>query len=240
VVLGVIVSLALIGGLAAACFTKAFGVVFLGEPRTHHATHAHEPGLAMRVPMLVLAAACGCIGFLAPAVVRCLAPVVGQATGLPVETVRGGLAAASGPLTFLTAMAGGLVVVTALLAGLRHWLLSGRRVETSCTWDCGYAQSGPRMQYTASSFAQPLTDLFDPFLQARQRVELPEGLFPRHASFSSETPDLCATRVYGPVFTAIDRGLSTLRWLQHGEVHLYILYIALTLLALLIWKLGSL
>jgi NADH:ubiquinone oxidoreductase subunit 5 (subunit L)/multisubunit Na+/H+ antiporter MnhA subunit len=238
VVLGVIVALALIGGLAAACFTKAFGVVFLGEPRTHHATHAHEPGLAMRVPMLVLAAACVVIGCLAPVVVQWLAPAVGQATGLPLETVRGGLAASSGSLTFLTEMAAGLVVVTALLVGLRRWLLSARRLETSGTWDCGYAQPGPRMQYTASSFAQPLTDLFSPFLQARPRVDLPEGLFPRHASFSSETPDLCATRIYAPVFTAIDRGLSRLRWLQHGEVHLYILYIALTLLALLVWKLG--
>ena len=30
----VVGGLALIGGLAVACFTKAFGIVFLGEPRT--------------------------------------------------------------------------------------------------------------------------------------------------------------------------------------------------------------
>ncbi|MBP1683921.1 MAG: ehrA-2 [Deltaproteobacteria bacterium] len=240
VALGVIAALALIGGLAAACFTKAFGIVFLGEPRTHHATHVHEPGLPMRVPMLLLAAACVVIGCLAPVVVRWLAPVVGRATGLPLETVRGGLAGATGPLTFLTAIAAGLIILTAVLAGLRRWLLSGRRVETSGTWDCGYAQPGPRMQYTASSFAQLLTDLFRPLLQVQQRVELPEGLFPSHGSFSSETPDRCTTRIYGPLFSAIDRGLAALRWLQHGEVHLYILYIALTLLVLLIWKLGTL
>ena len=38
----VILALALIGGLAAACFTKAFGIVFLGEPRSAHAAGAHE------------------------------------------------------------------------------------------------------------------------------------------------------------------------------------------------------
>jgi hydrogenase-4 component B len=238
VVLGVIVALAVIGGLAAACFTKAFGVVFLGEPRTPHALHAHEPGWAMRLPMVLLAGACVGIGCLAPMVVRALAPVVGGATGLPLETVRGGLLAAARPLVFLTVMTMSLFAVTALLAGLRHWLLSARHVDTSCTWDCGYAQPSASMQYTASSFAQPLTAFFNVFLQTRQRVEVPDALFPSHASFSSETPDLCTVRVYAPVFAAIDRGLSALRWFQHGEVHLYILYIALTLLVLLIWKLG--
>lgn len=94
------------------------------------------------------------------------------------------------------------------------------------------------MQYTASSFAQPLTDLFRLFLQTRRREETPEGLFPRNAAFSSDTPDLCATHLYAPIFSVIDRGLSALRWLQHGEVHLYVLYVALTLLVLLVWKLG--
>lgn len=239
VVLGVIVALALIGGLAVACFTKAFGIVFLGEPRSHHAARAHEPGPAMRIPMLLLAAACVVIGALAPAAVWWMAPAVGRATGLPVEFVRRGLATATGPLTVLTVMAAVLVVMTALLVGLRHWLLSGRRVETSCTWDCGYARPGPRMQYTASSFAQPLTDLYRPALQVQRRVAFPAGLFPHQGSFSSETPDLCTARIYRPLFSAIDRGLTALRWLQHGEVHWYILYIALTLLALVIWHLGA-
>ena len=51
VILG-IGALALIGGLAAACFTKAFGVVFLGEPRGPHAEHAHKAAPAMWLPMV--------------------------------------------------------------------------------------------------------------------------------------------------------------------------------------------
>ena len=54
----VVGGLALIGGLAAACFTKAFGIVFLGEPRTAEAARAHEAGAAMRWPMVVLAGLC--------------------------------------------------------------------------------------------------------------------------------------------------------------------------------------
>ena len=65
--LAVLAGLALIGGLAAACFAKVFGVVFLGEPRSGHVAHAHDPGSAMRLPMVVLAAGCVLVGLRARA-----------------------------------------------------------------------------------------------------------------------------------------------------------------------------
>ena len=237
-VLGAIGGLALIGGLAAACFTKAFGIVFLGVARSEHVAHAHEPGLAMRVPMLVLAAGCALIGCFAPWVVGALAPVIESAAGLPAETVRANLASATQPLLFVVLATLGMLVVVLLLAGLRRWMLAGRRVQESLTWDCGYAQPAARMQYTASSFAQPLTDLFGWLLQTQRRVVTPVGLFPRDASLVTKTSDLFAEHLYRPVFGGIGRGLSSLRWLQHGRVQLYVLYIALTLLVLLMWKLG--
>lgn len=58
-----IVSLAVIGGLALACFTKVVGVVFQGEPRTRAAQNVNEKGLAMLIPMVVLALFCIFIGF---------------------------------------------------------------------------------------------------------------------------------------------------------------------------------
>ena len=237
-VLGVVGGLALIGGLAAACFTKAFGIVFLGEARSDHTAHAHEPGLAMRLPMLALAAGCVLIGCFAPWVVGALAPVVERVTGLPAESVRANLALATGPLLFVVLATLGLLVVTALLIGSRRWLLAGRCVEEGLTWDCGYAQPSARMQYTASSFAQPLTDLFGSLLQIRRRVVPPAGLFPTEASLVTDTPDVCVEYLYQPVFDGIGRGLSALRWLQHGQVNLYVLYIAITLLVLLVWQIG--
>jgi len=94
------------------------------------------------------------------------------------------------------------------------------------------------MQYTASSFAQPLTGLFASVLRTRRRLEPPQGILPSEASLATDTPDVARERVYRPVFTGIDGALGRLRWLQHGKVHLYVLYIALTLLLLLVWKLG--
>ena len=235
----VIASLALIGGLAVACFTKAFGVIFLGEPRSDHAAHAREPGPCMTIPMQLLAAACLVIGVCSPAVVGLLAPVLGQVTGLPTDGVRNEVMGASRILGVLTTCAVGFLGLVMLAAGLRRWLLSRRSVALAVTWDCGYAQPSPRMQYTASSFAQPLTDLFGPVIGTRRRLSPPAGFFPGAASFASETPDLCRERLYRPAFMGIERALSAFRWLQHGRVQLYVLYIAFTLLVLLLWKLGE-
>jgi hydrogenase-4 component B len=235
----VIAALALIGGLAVACFTKAFGIVFLGEPRGEHAAHAHEAGHAMRIPMQTLAAACLLIGMLSPVVVRALAPLLEQVTGLPPERVGLEVAQAAGTLGSITMCALGLVALAAVLTALRRSVLSRRLVNQAATWDCGYVQPTPRMQYTASSFAQPLTDLFGPLLATRRRVSPPEGLFPRAASFSTDAPDACREHLYRPAFNGIGRTLSAFRWLQHGRVQLYVLYIGLTLLVLLVWKLGE-
>ena len=235
----VIAALALIGGLAVACFTKAFGVIFLGEPRSDHAAHARDPGPCMTIPMQLLGAACLAIGVGSPALLGLLAPVLAQATGLPIDGVRNEVMLASRILSVLAACAVGFLGLVALAAALRRWLLSHRSVALAGTWDCGYAQPSPRMQYTASSFAQPLTDLFGPVIGTRRRLSPPEGFFPGAASFASETPDLCRERLYRPVFVGIERGLSAFRWLQHGRVQLYVLYIAFTLLVLLLWKLGE-
>jgi hydrogenase-4 component B len=234
---GLIAGLALIGGLAAACFTKAFGIVFLGQPRTKHGQHAHEAGWLMRMPMLLLAASCVLIGLFAPIALSILQPVVQQVSGFPANVIHENLASAAGPLRFVAAIGAALLALVGFLALLRRTLLVNRKVEEGITWGCGYALPTARMQYTASSFAQPLTDLFKPLLGTKTNVSAPSGYFPSDAALKTETLDMFSEKIYRPVFTQIGAGLSRLRWLQQGNVQLYVLYIALTLLLLLVWKL---
>ena len=235
--LAVIAGLALIGGLAVACFTKAFGIVFLGEPRSEHASHAHESGWAMRLPMLALAAGCVLIGLLAPIVVQGLRSVLEEVAAGQREVVGINLAVTTNTLTFVMIGALTLLLVAAALIWLRRSLLAGRRVESGATWGCGYAKPTARMQYTASSFAQPLTDLFRPVLRTRKQVVPPKGFFPVAAALKTETPDLTHEEMYRPMFERANEWLSQVRWLQHGKVQLYVLYIAVTLLVLLVWQL---
>ena len=235
--LGLIAGLALIGGLAAACFTKAFGIVFLGQPRSQYGQHVHEAGWAMRVPMLVLAASCVLIGLLAPNVVSILQPIVQQVSGLPADIVHENLGRAAGPLRLVATVGIALLTLILTLALLRRSLLVNRKVEEAATWGCGYALPSARMQYTASSFAQPLTDLFKPLLGTKINISTPREYFPSDGSLKTETPDVFREKIYRPTFTHVSYGLSRLRWLQQGSVQLYVLYIAVTLLALLVWKL---
>ena len=234
--MAVIAGLALIGGLAVACFTKAFGIVFLGEPRSEHGSHAHETGWLMRLPMLALAAGCVLIGLCAPMVVGRLQPVLENVTGQQPEVVTANLAGAIDPLAAVVVVSAILLVLLFGLVWFRRSLLTGRKVESDATWGCGYARPTARMQYTASSFAQPLTDLFRRLLGTRKKLLPPRGYFPTEAALETVTPDLTHEEMYRPMFERVNGWLSQVRWLQHGKVQLYVLYIAVTLLVLLVWK----
>src|SRR6202043_1530971 len=67
--------LALAAALAAACFVKAFGVTFLGRPRSPAAEQAHEVDRYSLSAMLILAALCLLAGILPGLVIDALSPV---------------------------------------------------------------------------------------------------------------------------------------------------------------------
>ncbi|MEN6457810.1 MAG: proton-conducting transporter membrane subunit [Thermoguttaceae bacterium] len=232
----VIGGMALIGGLAAACFTKAFGVVFLGEPRSEEAANAREVGAAMRASVVALAALCLAIGLSAPVWPRAIQPAV--ATILPpMDPATDVVAVAVGPLTGVVLGSYVLLALIVVASLVRRRLLATRPVERTVTWDCGYANPTPRMQYTASSFTRPVTLLFRLLLQPQDDVVSPTGFFPKLAAIRTSTPDLFQRFIYRPLFAGIVWVASRLRWLQEGRIQIYVLYIALTILVLLIWKL---
>ena len=233
----VIAALALIGGLAAACFAKAFGIVFLGEARSDHAAHAHEVGWPMRLAMLILAAGCVGVGLAGPLLLGAMGPAVSVVTGWPAERISDGLSGGTAPLLYVTVAAAAFFMLVGGLALLRRWLLAGRSVETGVTWDCGYVKPTARMQYTASSFAQPIVRMFRFVLAPRRKFVPPQGLLPRSTEFATQTPDFFSENVWGPGFASVSGLLSRVRGLQHGRVQIYVLYIVLTLLVLLVWGL---
>jgi hydrogenase-4 component B len=235
--IGVIAGLAAIGGLAVACFTKAFGIVFLGEPRHTPALQGHEIGWGMRIPMLLLAIGCLSIGLFAPVIISAMNPVIGNVTGLLKNDIAAHLTVVTRPLQQITALSIIFILILGLLIYIRRRLLSGRTVGKSNTWDCGFIRPTARMQYTASSYAQPLTAMFGFFLQTNRKFQAPEGLFPSEAGLHTHTEDVYSQRLFRPLFRGIERLLLHLHWLQQGRVQIYVLYVAVTILALLIWNL---
>ena len=227
-------ALALIGALALACFVKAFGAVFLGQGRSEHTEHAHESGRLMLAPLAVLAAGCFFIG-LAPGLA---APLLQQgiAAWAPAEAAAAPGLADLAPLGWLSVLGGLLVVFVAAAAILLAWRLRRGKVGSVPTWDCGYAAPSPRMQYTASSFAEMLVGLFAQLL--RPRVQAPQDLplFPRAAHFHSEVPDAVLDEAVLPAFHGTARLLAWLRAREPGSIQVYLLYVFACLLALLLWR----
>jgi hydrogenase-4 component B len=226
-------SLAMIGGLAAACFTKAFGIVFLGEPRTKYATEAHEAPPVMLFPMAALAVFCIVIGLAAPSMIRLVMPAVMQIASQDMNPAF--LEMVSGLLTHISLAALFLIILTGCFALMRRVLLDRRSVRKSVTWDCGYTLPNSRMQYTASSFAQPIVGMFKLVLRPRHDLHPPVGLFPESAGLHTHTDDIFVQRVFAPVVRFIGFLADGFHRLQPGRTHLYIAYIVITILVLLAW-----
>lgn len=230
-----IVAMGLISGLAAACFAKAFGVVFLGSPRSAEAGTAHEAALPMLMAMILLAALCVVIGLAAPVIIGALVDVVAGATGMAPGDIRAQVAVVTGPLTATIG-----VFAIAIVLALLIWLFRARRFAkrqfgSGPVWGCGYLFPSARMQYTASSFAQPLTTQFHLFIRNREALVPPAGYFPAAASYSSDSGDPWLRLLFAPTFRWFDRIVGRLNVIQHGHIHVYVLYVAATLVALLLW-----
>lgn len=233
IALGGLTGMALTGGLALIVMTKALGMTFLGNPRSQAGEHAHDPSWFETGPMVGLGLCCLLAGLASPFLLDLTVPGISAVLGLEaapaLALVRHILSAAS--------LAGaGLLVLGLALAWVRHRLLSGRPVRSAETWGCGYLAPSARVQYTASSFSQPMTDLLGPLAGGTAKAERPRGYFPAYASYRQASADLVKERGFVPFFQAVDWLAGHLKWLQHGNLNLYILYILATLIALLAWN----
>ena len=227
------VALALTGALAVACFVKAYGTVFLGEPRSAAAEHPRASPGSMLAPMGGLGLACLVLG-LAPQAVLPLLEAAVRAWSLPAPLPAVSLAAEA-PLGRLTLVGLGLVVLVAVLALGFRCLARQTGVRRGPTWDCGYARPTPRMQYTGASLSEMLVGLWRVLLWPRHRPPEINGLFPAPSRFETDVPDTVLDRLVLPLVRVIDRHLPRLRRLQQGQTHLYILYILIAMILLLVW-----
>lgn len=231
-------SLALVGGLAVACFVKAFGAVFLGSAREEAGASATDGDAFLTVPMAILALLCLAIGLVPAALARPLDRAVAAAA-----SGAWGTLAAGAPIGALTAFA--LLAAVLLAAGAAVvWRLRDPQVDRGgVTWDCGYAAPTSRMQYTASSFADTLVRAFRFVLRPRRHRPPAEGatpeegaaLFPAPARFASHVPDVVLDEAVTPALGLAGSVAERARFLQSGHAQAYVVYVFVTLLLLLVY-----
>jgi hydrogenase-4 component B len=219
--------LALVGGLAAACFAKVYGVAFLGRPRSAAAEVAHEVPLPMRAAMIALASTCVLIGVFPGLMLRLL--------GMNAQVLLGGamLPAEVAPLARLIPWMA--LFVTVIMAGV---LIIRRKVRITPTWACGLPGLDTRMQYTSTSFSKPLRKVFAQVYRPERAVEvLPvdQSYFPASISYRSVRTTSFERSLYRPAVDAIVATGHRLRRLQTGNIQVYLLYIFLALIGVLIF-----
>ncbi|MFZ5765635.1 MAG: proton-conducting transporter membrane subunit [Thermodesulfobacteriota bacterium] len=229
-----VLALALIGALALLCFTKVFGLAFLGMARATPAsgTNLHEAATTMLTAMALLLTACLCIGLL-------------PATMIPLLAAGARACLGYGPAPIVALAPAGFLSLTAalLLALLLLIFLAGRfrqraAIPRSPTWGCGYPLVLARGQYTTSSFAETIMKLFNWILGPNVDQRKPLRLFPGPAFFRSHTPDPVLDRLLLPAFTRIAAvAHRTRRLIQHGIIGIYLFYSAVVVCALLIFVL---
>jgi len=225
-----IVSLAVIGGLALACFTKVMGVVFQGEPRSAAAEAVNEKGLSMIAPMVILAGTCLVIGVfpsmfagMALRAAESLQLGYGRVPLAPFMQLTGNIT--RGALLFF--MVFGLILV------LRAFLYRGKSVTASGTWGCGFTQPTNRMQYTGSSYAGSIIGFFGSLAPLEEDHPPIAGRFPATTHYHSQVHDIAERHMQRVIVTPVLTAFDKLRWLQHGDIHLYIGYILLAIVVLL-------
>lgn len=201
------VSLALMGGLALACFAKVLSVVFLGEPRDR-TIQAHKTPRFMRLGMFIPAILCAGIGILPGFVAPLTAGGVRTLAGLDATAHAQHMQSTLSPIGRLTFLATVLLAIIVALSFVRRMILR-QRPEASAspivTWGCGYAQPSARMQYTASSFAWSLIQSFRGVLWPHRHVVAPAGPFAGHSELESNVPDMAEHDFYSPLLRGMGR-----------------------------------
>lgn len=219
-----ITGLVLIGGLALMCFTKAFGVVFLGNPRHTFQHEVKEVSFYQLLPLYFIAAVLVFIGLFPKVFLDLLIKPVQLFTTLhqlPFISFQG-----NGVEALLSVSKAGwfLILLVLLLLGIRKLLLRKRAITVSSTWNCGYIAPTAKIQYTASSFVKTYSLLFASFFQISKKEKEVEGVFPAAAHLETHPYDKLEKWLIDYPTTNFKLFLGRFRFFQNGKLQFYILY----------------
>ncbi len=218
-----ILGLVLIGGLAMLCFTKAFGVVFLGNPRKEFHHEIKEPPFIQLLPLYLITLIIIAIGVFPKLFINLLLQPILLFASNPFPATNT-LQYNQDVLQQISWGMWGLIGIITLVFLLRKWALSKSKVTIEPTWACSYTAPTSKMQYTANSFVRSYRKLFRPFLMLSKNKKEIHGIFPGKVHYKSVTYDKLEKWFVDSPIKAIKSLLSRFQFLQNGNLQFYILY----------------
>ncbi len=238
--------LALAAALAAGCFVKAFGVTFLGRPRTPAAATALEADTFSLAAMFLLAALCFLTGVLPGFIIDAVAPVTALLVGDVMPRQAGVAWLSIVPIAESRSSYNGLIILSFLIcsgtvtAAVIHRFAS-RATRRSAIWDCGFPLDSPLTQYASASFAMPIRRVFGTMIfNVYQRIDMPQPGEMRAGNFRLRVLDPAWRLVYGPLTRAVVAVSMRLNYLQFLTIRSYLTLLFCTLILLLmvvaVWR----
>ena len=238
-ILTAIAALVTIGGLAIICFTKAFGVVFLGTERERFHTEPIEVPFLMLLPKYMAALMIVLIGIFPQFFLWLLKNPVSLFVPDLLNNSNGYFTYQSAILSKI-GMIGILILSTIFIVyAIKKYFDKNKIIAVSPTWSCGYVAPGPKMQYTASSFVKTYSNLIEPILSMHKSDVVLDQVFPEKKEYSSHNYDKLE-------FYLIDKNLKWLRklllklnFLQNGRIQFYISYGLIFILLIILISYGE-
>jgi len=223
-IVSTITGLVLIGGLAIICFTKVFGVVFLGNARQEFQHEVAEVSRFQLFPLYLTTAFIVIIGLFPQIFLDLLIIPIQQFTGskqLAFVSFQG-----NGIEALMSISKGSVyfILIVLIIWGIRKLVLRKRVITASSTWGCGYTAPTSKIQYTGNSFSKTYSKLFAMFFQINKKESEVKGIFP--------TGSLLETSFYDKIEKwLIDYPLVNLRYflgrflfVQNGRIQSYVAY----------------
>jgi hydrogenase-4 component B len=239
-------ALALTAALAACCFVRAYGICFLGRPRSQDSAQAQEVDAWSVAAPAAFAALCLLTGVFPGAVIDTLAPVAQALTmaRMPVQLSDTWLTiapVAASRSSYNGLLVCGFIAVSMILTLLAVSRLSARGVRRASPWDCGFPDPTAPSQYSAGSFSQPIRRVFGTVLfRARESVHMPPPGDSRPATITHQISDPVWDGVYAPLGRAVAWVADKANALQFLTIRRYLGFVfgalVVLLMALTIWQ----
>ncbi|OIP02490.1 MAG: hypothetical protein AUJ98_01295 [Bacteroidetes bacterium CG2_30_33_31] len=230
-----IIALVLIGGLALLCFTKAFGIIFLGQQRKQFDQEISESETSKLLPGYLVVIIILIIGLFPQIFINLLIEPVKLFTGsliidFPVLKMTDNLQSVS-------IVTWSFIVAIAIISIIKKIVVPKDRIISSPTWGCGYVAPNPKMQYTASSYVRTYRKLIAPLLIMNKKEEDIKGVFSSPIHSETHPYDKIEAIFIDLPLRYLNKILAPFRVLQSGYVRHYVLYGVIFIFVILLFSL---
>lgn len=221
-----IASLSLIGGLAVLTFTKTFGIIFLGSPRSTFEKPIKEVPLSMLLPQYLIVAVMISIAMIPKFYLNILSQILQNLNPAGNFFGNSNLSDFANPIANINIYFLILIGIVILIWQIRKLALKSKRQVIESTWGCGYAAPNTRMQYTGKSFSKSLGKIFNfIMIEEKQFTELTKGeIFPQRRHHSSAYFDIFEYRIIDIFTDKLLLAVNYFKFIQNGRVQSYVLY----------------